>query len=113
MSSSAYRAAFADPRFPPVGEQELGELEFHISVLSPQESISIGSEAELLAALRPGVDGLVLREGAVSATFLPAVWRSLPDATDFLRELKRKAGMPASYWSPELRFERYTAQEIA
>jgi AMMECR1 domain-containing protein len=39
---------------------------------------------------------------------LPQVWSSLPDACDFLRALKRKAGLPAHYWGPDLRLERYT-----
>ena len=65
-----------------------------------------------VCALRPGVDGLVLREGVRSATFLPAVWESLPEPKAFLRHLREKAGLPPSHWSPTLRFERYTAREV-
>jgi hypothetical protein len=81
-------------------------------VLSPLAALPARSETELLAALRPGVDGLVLREGLAGATFLPAVWESLPDPADFLRELRRKAGLAPAHWSATLRFERYTALEL-
>ncbi len=113
VALSAYRAGFADPRFPDVTREELPWLRFHISILSPPLPMSCTSEEELLAALRPGVDGLVLREGLHSATFLPAVWESLPEPKDFLRELKHKAGLPPDHWSSALRFQRYTALEVS
>jgi AmmeMemoRadiSam system protein A len=112
VARSAYRAACADTRFERVLPHELTGLELKISVLSPLEPLRVASEAELLAALRPGVDGLVLREGARGATFLPAVWESLSAPEDFLRELLRKAGLPERHWSPTLRFERYTSFEF-
>jgi len=65
-------------------------------------------EKDLLAQLRPGVDGLILREGARKGTFLPSVWAQLPDARDFVRELKQKAGLPPDYWSNRLELLRYT-----
>jgi hypothetical protein len=112
VARSAYRSARCDPRFPPVGPAELPELELYISVLGPLEPLHAGSEADLLALLRPRIDGLVLREGAASATFLPAVWESLPEPERFLHELRRKAGLPAGHWSAELRFERYAVEEF-
>lgn len=112
VAHNAYRSAFGDPRFPPLGEDELAGLRFAVSVLSPLEPLPADSQAELLAKLRPGIDGLVLREGRAGATFLPAVWESLPDPAQFLAELLRKAGLPPHHWSPRLAFERYTAEEI-
>lgn len=111
VAHNAWRAAFADPRFLPLTEAELLELEVHVSILSPLEPLPVDSEAELLAALRPGRDGLVLRERARAATFLPAVWKSLPEPRDFLEQLRVKAGLPSGYWSPELRFQRYTTTD--
>ena len=108
---NAWRAATADPRFRPVTQQELPELEIHISVLTAPTPFEVGSERELLESLRPGVDGLVLREGARAATFLPAVWESLPEPAEFLDQLRLKAGLPRGYWSETLRFERYTAHD--
>ncbi len=111
VARNAWRSAFGDPRFEPLSPAELHDLEISVSVLSPLESFAVGSEAELLATLRPGVDGLVLREGPRCATFLPAVWKSLPRPQDFLDALREKAGLPPGHWSPQLRFERYTTRD--
>lgn len=112
VAQNAYRSAFGDPRFEPLGADELGALEIHVSVLSPLEPLPAGSERELLERLRPGVDGLVLRDGSHVATFLPSVWESLAEPRQFLHELERKAGLPPGHWSPTLRFERYEALQI-
>jgi AmmeMemoRadiSam system protein A len=113
VARNACRSAFRDPRLPPVGAGELAALAVSVSVLSPLEPLEVASERELLAALEPGVDGLVLSEGTASATFLPAVWKSLSEPRDFLEALRRKAGLAPGHWSPTLRFERYTVTEAA
>lgn len=110
VAENAYAAAFRDPRFPPLGADELADLEVHISVLSPPEPLAFASQAELLACIRPGVDGLILEDDGHRGTFLPAVWESLPRPADFLRHLKVKAGLPPDYWSDALRVSRYTAE---
>jgi len=56
-----YGAAFSDPRFPSVGENELVNLGIHISTLSSAELIHCQSEAELLKLLHPNIDGLNFR----------------------------------------------------
>jgi AmmeMemoRadiSam system protein A len=112
VALNAYRSAFEDPRFPAVREAEVAGLEIHISLLSPLERLDVGSEKALLAALRPRVDGLVVQEGSQRATFLPAVWESLPEPDAFVRELERKAGLPPE-WSTEAEWWRYTVEEIA
>jgi len=97
---NAWASAYLDPRFPPVSAAELAALSYTISVLSPLEHVPARSEAELIAALKPGVDGLVLACGSARATFLPAVWESLPEPREFLAHLWRKAGLPAGRsWS--------------
>jgi AMMECR1 domain-containing protein len=63
----------------------------------------------VLLRLRPGVDGLVLEAGGRSATFIPAMWEQLPDPREFLRQLRRKAGLPDA-WQPGTRLSRYTAE---
>ncbi len=112
VAANAYGSANEDPRFRPLEAWELDGLDVSVSVLGPLERLPVESEAQLLARLRPGVDGLVLRCGTARATFLPAVWRMLPEPVRFLAELRRKAGLPADHWSDELAFERYTVQEI-
>jgi len=112
VSENAFAAAFRDPRFPPVTEQELADLAIHISILSPAEPMSFSSEWDLLIQLRPNVDGLIIEEGNHRATFLPSVWETLPTPLHFLQHLKHKAGLPVDYWSNTLRAYRYTADYI-
>ena len=108
VAEHAFAAAFRDPRFPPLGPDERGDLTLEISVLSPLDLLDVASEEELLDAVRPGTDGLVLRDGALGGTFLPAVWEGLPEPGRFLAELRRKAGMPQGHGSPTLEVWRYT-----
>jgi len=68
------------------------------------------SEADLLRQVEPGIDGLVLEFGTHRGTFLPSVWKQLPDPVRFLGQLKRKAGLAADFWSPEMRFLRYSTE---
>jgi AmmeMemoRadiSam system protein A len=98
----ARSAATEDPRFPPVAPAELGELEIEVSVLTVPGRLEYDSPEELLARLRPGVDGVVLVVGRRQATYLPQVWEKLPDRETFLSHLSEKAGLPSSAWrSPE------------
>jgi len=112
VADNAFAAAFRDPRFPPLAADELPELEFHISLLTPPVPVSVSSREELLATLRPGVDGLLLEDPPYRSTFLPQVWESLPDPEEFLDHLFLKGGLPRGYWSPTLRFQRYTVREF-
>jgi AmmeMemoRadiSam system protein A len=109
---NAFKAALRDSRFPALRESELEDLEIHVSVLSPLERLHVASESELLAALRPKVDGVLLSEPPYRGTFLPTVWESLREPEQFLRELKHKAGLPENYWSDQLQVWRYTTQSI-
>ncbi len=113
VSFNAHAAAFSDKRFEPVTADEAARLAISISVLSPSEPLEAASEAELLAKLRPGVDGLVIEEGKRRGTFLPAVWENLPEPADFLRQLKQKAGLKPDYWSERLRFRRYSVESFS
>lgn len=112
VAANAFAAAFRDPRFAPLAESEFPGIEIHISLLSPIEPLTAASESELLGELRPGIDGLILEDGARRATFLPAVWHKVPEAGAFLAQLKAKAGFPADRWSESIRVYRYTAEEF-
>ena len=81
-------------------------------MLSAPEPLFVANEAELLAVLRPGIDGLVLQAGAKRSTFLPAVWEQLPTPADFVRHLKLKAGWPPNFWPADLRVWRYTTESF-
>lgn len=95
---NACSAAAHDPRFPPVRSDELHRLAFEISVLTVPRLLSFQSPEELLAALRPHVDGVVLQIGSSSATYLPQVWEQLPDKEAFLNHLAQKAGCAPQDW---------------
>ncbi len=113
VAENAYAAAFCDPRFPAVSESEVSMLDIHISVLSPSQPMVFSSEQDLMAQIRPGVDGLILESGYNRGTFLPSVWESLPDVPSFLRHLKLKAGLSADHWSDEIRVSRYTTDSFS
>lgn len=110
VTANALAAAFHDPRFLPLTEDELDTVTIEVSVLSLPTAIEFGSERDLLNQLRPGEDGVILEMDTRRATFLPAVWKQLPDPTDFLRKLKRKAGLEETFWSEEIRIQRYTTE---
>ena len=112
VAGNAYKAAFNDPRFKPVGIDEYETLHLSISVLSPQAAMTIRDEADLLAQLRPGIDGLVIADVGKRALFLPSVWEQLPEPSKFLTHLKQKAGLAANHWSPTFRANRFIAEEI-
>ena len=107
VAHSAFRAAFRDVRFEPVGKHELEAVRLEVSVLSSLEPVPFSSEADLLRRLTPGVDGLVIIAEGRRATFLPKVWEMLPDPRQFLVALKAKCGLPDKYWSERLEFQRY------
>lgn len=104
-------AALRDPRFPPVVAAELPEIELEISLLSAPEPVACSSEAEAMAGLRPGRDGVVIAYGRHRATFLPQVWESLPDPPQLFARLKRKAGLPTDFWHPDVEVWRYTVRK--
>jgi AmmeMemoRadiSam system protein A len=113
VARNAEAAAFEDPRFAPLTLAEWGDLQIDISVLNPPEPMSFQSEQDLIRQLRPGVDGLVLQENFYRGTFLPSVWQQLPEPREFLRQLKRKAGLDPDYWSSAIQVQRYTTSTIA
>ena len=112
VATMAYASALEDPRFSPVKPEELSDISLEISALSEPIPFPVSSEQDLIAQVRPGVDGLILEEGRHRATFLPSVWDELPHPRDFLRHLKLKAGLPEDYWSETLTFQRYTVELI-
>ncbi len=98
VQQHALDAAFNDYRFGPVSEIEVPLLEIEISCLSAPELLVYSSPEELPKVLKPNEDGVVLREGGKSATFLPQVWEQLPDPDSFLSHLCQKMGAPADLW---------------
>lgn len=104
---NAIKAGFGDPRFAPLRPEEVETLDLSVSILSHPRPMQFADEADLLAQLHPDVDGLMLSDGARSGLFLPSVWESLHTPQDFLKGLKRKAGLPVDHWSDTLRIRRF------
>ncbi len=111
VRQNAIAAAFRDARFNPLNESELAITRVEVSLLSPQEPLPSKNEADALARLRPGVDGVVFVCDHRRSTFLPQVWEQLPYPQQFMAHLKRKAGLAENFWSPEVKLFRYTVEK--
>lgn len=98
VMTNAVSAALRDSRFSPVTMAEVDELELHISILSALKPLDIETADEFLNQLRPGVDGVVLRQEGRTATFLPQVWEKIPDKVHFMESLCAKCGLPPAAW---------------
>lgn len=107
ISEHAYAAAFQDPRFPALNEDEYEQLNIHISVLGKPEVMIFESEDDLLQQIRPEIDGLILEYKYNRGTFLPSVWEQLPDKKDFLNHLKLKASLSKNWWDNDVKISRY------
>jgi AmmeMemoRadiSam system protein B/AmmeMemoRadiSam system protein A len=98
---NAINAAFRDPRFNPVVRSEMDAMDIEISILTDPMPLEYTDYKDLLAKLRPGIDGVIIRSGYASATFLPQVWDQLPEKEEFLAHLCAKAGLPVNAWRQE------------
>jgi AmmeMemoRadiSam system protein A len=100
------QAAAHDPRFSPVEQEELSDIEIEISVMTPLRTIASPDEVVV------GRDGVYLVNGARSGVFLPQVpieWNW--DRTTFLEELGRKAGLsPNAYRDKNTELYVFSAQ---
>ena len=112
VAEHAYSSAFLDTRFSPLEPEELDGLWVSISVLSEVSPVEFFDEADLVSKIRPCQDGLLIELGRSVGTLLPSVWEHLPEPAAFLRQLKRKAGLAADFWSEEIKVSRYTTEEF-
>jgi AmmeMemoRadiSam system protein A len=94
----AVAAALEDPRFPQVQENELAKIQIEVSRLTLPKPLEYKDSGDLIGKLRPGLDGVILRDGFRRATFLPQVWEKIPDAEVFLANLCQKMGAAPDTW---------------
>jgi uncharacterized protein len=94
----AAAAATQDWRFEPVRPQEVARIQIEISRLTVPQPLAYAGPDDLLARLRPGIDGIVIKDGSRRATFLPQVWEKLPDPANFLNHLCQKMGAAPDLW---------------
>ncbi|MDX8402438.1 MAG: AmmeMemoRadiSam system protein A [Mariprofundaceae bacterium] len=113
VRANAVAAAFHDPRFSPLTAEAFDRIRIEVSLLSPPQPLpQADTEAEALARIVPGEDGVILEYGLHRATFLPQVWAELPDPVMFLAHLKHKAGLPGDFWSPDMRLFTYRVERF-
>ena len=114
VQANAKAAAFQDPRFPPLQEEELDDVVIEVSVLSAPAPLAYDGPEELIEKLRPNVDGVVLERGWHRATFLPQVWEQLPEPEKFLAHLCHKAGLPPDAWrNREVKISIYQVEKFS
>lgn len=111
VQQNAIAAAFRDPRFAPLTADEFARVRVEVSLLTAPVIMNHSGEADALSQLQPGIDGLIFSAAGHRSTFLPQVWEQLPTPRDFLAHLKQKAGLPADYWSKDVRLERYSVDK--
>lgn len=111
VKHNALNAAFRDPRFSALTKKELANVQVEVSILTEAKPLAYTDSKDLLKKLRPGVDGLIIRQGLAGATFLPQVWEQLPDKEEFLAHLCMKAGLSPDEWKQgKLEVQTYQVQ---
>jgi MEMO1 family protein len=107
VAQNALGAAFRDPRFPAMTAAEWPQCNVEVSLLSTPKPLRFADEADLLAQIEAGADGLILEADGKRGTFLPQVWEDLPEKRTFLAHLLKKAGLPDDTRFTRCRISRY------
>ena len=111
VRDNAVSAALRDPRFPPLTAAEFASVQVEVSLLTEPDFIEFRDEADALAQLVPGRDGVIFFNGCQRATFLPQVWEQLPERRQFMAALKQKARLPVDFWGPNVMIARYQVRK--
>ncbi len=109
---NAQAAAFNDPRFPPLTLEEFDQIKIEISLLSLPEEIHYNNIDELKQVIKPFKHGVILSLSGRRATFLPQVWKQLPDFDVFFQHLCLKAGLPENCLTYHPDIAIYEVKEI-
>ncbi len=96
VQKASVEAAFNDPRFSPLTEDELDKIVFEVSVLSLPEKLN-GTPDKRIEKIEKDKDGLIIEYGLRKGLFLPQVWEEIPDKKQFLEALCWKAGLTPDY----------------
>lgn len=110
---NAKGAAFGDPRFLPLSADELDKIDIEISILTSPKEVLYTDKESLHQMIRPGIDGVILKQGNYQATYLPSVWEQLPHFDDFFGSLCQKAGLSGNCLDAHPTIYRYQAEKIA
>ncbi|CAD7783078.1 MAG: hypothetical protein KCCBMMGE_01694 [Candidatus Methanoperedenaceae archaeon GB37] len=102
---ASLQAAFADPRFLPLRQEELKEIDIEISVLGPIIPVKKVEE------IRVGRDGLIIKKDGQQGLLLPQVATEFNlDRLKFLELTCKKAGLSPSAWKKGASIYRFTAE---
>jgi uncharacterized protein len=113
VQDHAVAAGLEDYRFQPVRPDELSKIEIEISRLTPPIPVIYKDSETLLSILRPGIDGVIIKDGRQRATFLPQVWEKVPSSISFLNQLCQKMGaMPDTWRRKHLEVLTYQVEEF-
>lgn len=113
ISNNAFSAAFKDARFNPLTSEEIKDLDITISLLTDPLEISFTNEVDLISKLTPNIDGVILEEKNKKALYLPSVWQQIPNPSDFIANLKIKAGLNKDYWSSDIKIKIFKSRSIS
>ncbi|MBE6499049.1 MAG: AmmeMemoRadiSam system protein A [Methanobrevibacter thaueri] len=98
----AISAAFNDPRFPQLTNDEFDQLEFEVTVLTKPEIITVNNYEEYFNEIEIGRDGLIIQKGYLKGLLLPQVAvENNFTIKDFLEHTCMKAGISADSWMDE------------
>ena len=96
LEEMSIAAAFEDPRFPPVENDELKNIEIELSVLSPLETIQDTNKIKI------GKHGIIIEQNLMRGLLLPQVATEYDwDVLTFLEQTCQKAGLSINAWKDE------------
>ena len=101
-----------DPRFPPIGQKELGAITVEVSVLTVPELISVDKPQDYLDKISLGKDGLILQYKGQSGLLLPQVPKEQDwDLKQYLEGICNKAGLYPDMWvDPQIKLFKFQTQ---
>ncbi len=112
LISNAKAAAFEDPRFYPLRQEEFERVRIEVSLLGTPEPVLYESIEDLKTKITPNIDGIILQKGSRKATFLPQVWEQLPSFELFFSHLCQKAGLSATCLENHPDIWRYRVEKL-
>lgn len=109
---NANNAAFHDPRFLELSEEEFNKIDLEISILSEAVKVEYKDLLDLKLKIKPFVHGVILTNGINRSTFLPQVWEQLPKFEDFFTHLCLKGNFPEDCFSSHPDVFVYEVQKV-
>ncbi len=116
LQEAAISAATEDPRFPSVAFEELDQITFEVTVLTPPQEIEVSDPQQYPSKVKVGRDGLIVKSGFNSGLLLPQVPKEYGwNEEEFLDHTCEKAGLPKEQWKEKdtkiLKFEGIVFKE--